>query len=122
MEGGSWSCGHPCYSRSCKAGGKTLLGRGLCKSTRLLLAASTGGDTWLLQTRLALLEQCKHTNNTPIASGDSGGETPLTSLAAKAVLVGVIFAVAVRGLCVGRRRMLRVLFTSEKERWTFSRA
>lgn len=75
-----------------------LLGWGLCKSTRLLLAASAGGDTWLLQLRLALLEQHKHTKNAPIASRGSGGETPLTFLAAKAVFVGVIFAIVVRGL------------------------
>lgn len=63
-----------------------------------LLAGSAGGDTWLLQTRLALLEKHKHTNNAPITSRDSGGETPLASLAAKAEFMGVIFAIAVRGL------------------------
>lgn len=77
---------------------------------------------WLLQTRLALLEQGKHTINTSIASGGSGGETPLTFLSAKAVFMGETFAVAVWGLCVGLRRVLRVLFRSEKEQWTFSQA
>lgn len=48
--------------------------------------------------RLALLEQHKHTNNAPIASRGSGGETLLIFLAAKVVFMGVIFAVVVRGL------------------------
>lgn len=45
-----------------------------------------------------MLEQHKHTNSAPIASRGSGGETLLIFLAAKAVFVGVIFAIVVRGL------------------------
>lgn len=67
----------------------------LCKSTRLLLAVSVSGDTWPLQTPLALLEQHNHTNNAPIALEGSGGEAPLTFLAAKAVFMDVVFTMVV---------------------------
>lgn len=70
-------------------------GVALCKSTRLFLAVSVSGDTQLLQTPLALLEQHNHTNNATIASKGSGGEAPFAFLAAKAVFMNAIFAMVV---------------------------
>lgn len=43
---------------------------GDCNSTRVLLAVSARGDTCLLQTRLALLEQSVHTNIAPFTSAN----------------------------------------------------